>query len=82
MADAKPHTMTYRDHKSIPVVPHEAVPEVSKGREYYPKEHGPIESFVTTPSHFPVSHLMELFSEQSWHLFALSPHATACDNKF
>ena len=33
---------------TIPVVPHEAVPEVSKGRQYNPEEHVPIESFVTT----------------------------------
>ena len=32
----------------IPVVPHEAVPEVSKGRNYNPEEHVPIESFVTS----------------------------------
>ena len=32
----------------LPVVPHGAVPEVSKGREYIPEEHVPIESFVTT----------------------------------
>ena len=34
---------------------------------------------------FPVSHLIETFVwwlEQSWDLFALSQHATACDNKF
>ena len=33
---------------------------------------------------FPVSHLIEPFVwwlEQSWDLFALSQHATACDNK-
>ena len=33
---------------------------------------------------FPVSHLIETFVwwlEQSWDLFALSQHATACDNK-
>ena len=33
---------------------------------------------------FPVSHLIEAFVwwlEQSWDLFALSQHATACDNK-
>ena len=33
---------------TVPVVPHEAVPEVSKGRSYNPEEHVPIESFVTT----------------------------------
>ena len=32
----------------LPVVPHKAVPEVSKGREYNPEENVPIESFVTT----------------------------------
>ena len=32
----------------LPVVLHEAVPEVSKGREYSPEEHAPIESFATT----------------------------------
>ena len=46
---------------NIPVVPHEAVPEVSKGREYNPEEHVPIELFVTTASHFPVPHLIEPF---------------------
>ena len=45
----------------------------------------PIESFVTTASHFPVSHLIEpvFWSlEQSWHLFALLQHATGFVNKF
>ena len=45
----------------------------------------PIESFVTTASHFPVSHLIEPFFwwlEQSWHLFALLQHATGFVNKF
>ena len=34
----------------IPLVPHEAVPEVSKGKvhSYKSEEHVPIESFVTT----------------------------------
>ena len=42
----------------------------------------PIESFVATASHFPVSHLIEPFFwwlEQSWHLFSLLQHATGFD---
>ena len=38
----------------IPVGPHEALPEASKRREYNPEGHVPIESFVTTASHFPL----------------------------
>ena len=38
----------------IPVGPREAVPEASKRREYNPEGHVPIESFVTTASHFPL----------------------------
>ena len=38
----------------IPVGPREAVPEASKRREYDPEGHVPIESFVTTASHFPL----------------------------
>ena len=39
---------------------------------YDPEKHLPIESFVTTASHLPVSHLIEPFVwwlEQSWYLF-------------
>ena len=46
----------------ISVVPHEAVPEVSKGKIHIAQnKHVPIEWFVTTASHFPVSHLIEPF---------------------
>ena len=64
--------------KTLPVVPHEAVPEVSKGRKYNPEEHVPIESFVTTLSDWTFFWWLE----QSWHLLALLQHATACDSKF
>ena len=62
----------------LPVVPHEAVPEASNGRRHNPKEHVPIEPFVTTLIDEPFF----WWHEQSWHLLALSQHATACDSKF
>ena len=67
----------------VPVEPHEAVPEVSKGKVHITQnKHVPIEWFVTTASQSRIwLKLFVWWLEQSWDLFALSQHATACDNK-
>lgn len=56
---------------------------VSKGRKDNPEEHVPMASFVMTAYHFPVSHVIEPFSDDwnkvgvCWLCHSTQLHATA-----